>query len=322
MSSSIETRWLQYHDKDTEGLPGALPLALGMPVALTEHLDRSDDKRLLKGSKGYVHSWVWHHNDRIPTVVYVKFDNATWRLDGIDEDGVYPIYPIVRTWYLDKARKTSLLGVARRQLPLIPGFAMTAHCSQGKTLLAALLDLNVEARVDKSFGVVGASRVRHRDDVLILRPFPLWLFQRGAPEGPSLLLQKLRGEEFDWEAIHEARLPYATCTSCKQIRTYDCFEHKDWELVRANRSATCSGCKEGAKGVGNQSDVCFILLPRDDCETVLYKIQLGPGLKKRALSTGASKMIPCSACKRKKIEAAFPRAQLADLEDCKVSAPV
>lgn len=154
-----------------------------MPVALTEHLDRrgppnafnsyflaltphacrSPDKRLLKGMRGRVHSWVWPVNDRMPTVLYIKFDNATWRLDGVGEDGVYPIYPRSHVWYLDKNRKAPVLGVTRRHLPLIPGFAITAYCSQGKTLLAALLDLNVDSRVDKSFGVVGASRVCSRE---------------------------------------------------------------------------------------------------------------------------------------------------------------
>ena len=34
---------------------------------------------------------------------------------------------------------------------------------------------------------------------------PLWLYQRGAPEGPALMLQILRGEEVDWELYREAR---------------------------------------------------------------------------------------------------------------------
>jgi hypothetical protein len=66
-----------------------LPLAIGMPVALTHHLNRSPDKMLLKGTRGYVHSWVWPDNDRLahrmPSCVYVKFEGATWQLDGIDE---------------------------------------------------------------------------------------------------------------------------------------------------------------------------------------------------------------------------------------------
>ena len=261
-----------------------------MPVALTEHLDRSADKCLLKGSRGRVHSWVWPENDRAPSVVYVKFDNATWRLDGINEDGVYPIYPVSRTWHLDKNRKPSQLAVTRRQLPLIPGFAMTAHCSQEKTLAAALLDLNVDTRVDKSFGVVAASRVKRREDLLILRPFPRFLFQRGVSEGPQLLLQKLRGESLDWDALREDRAPFAQCSSCQQIRTYDFFEHSQWELIRANLQAKCSACTEDAKGVKR-------------------------GLRRRTWTGGRKQQFDCHACKRRKIEDAFPRAQLADLDD-------
>ena len=62
-----------------------LPLAIGMKVALTQHLDRSTDKLLLKGTIGRVHSWQWNENDRLPSVVYVKFEKAGWQLDGIDE---------------------------------------------------------------------------------------------------------------------------------------------------------------------------------------------------------------------------------------------
>ena len=160
-------RWLQYHDMDTEGLPGMLPLAIGMPVALTHHVDRSQ-KCLLKGRTGYVHSWDWKDNDQQPGVVrlgphatgartgraffaqginllssppespqatrYVKFEDAEWTLDGTTEPGLYPILPTKRTWKLDKNRKPSVLKVDRKQIPLVPAFAITAHASQGKTL--------------------------------------------------------------------------------------------------------------------------------------------------------------------------------------------
>ena len=200
-------RWLQYHDRDTGDLCGMLPLAIGMPVALTHHLDRSPDKMLLKGTVGRVHSWVWSDNDRlahrVPTCVYVKFEGATWQLDGIDEPGVYPIRPKKKDWYLDGKRKHSVLKIKRRQIPLTPAFAITAHASQGKTKRAIMLDLSVDKRVDTTIGAVGVSRVRSREDCLILRPFPLWLFQRGVPDGPKLLLQKLRGEDVDLVAYAE-----------------------------------------------------------------------------------------------------------------------
>ena len=67
-----------------------VPLARGMPVALTDHIDRSPDKQLLRGRIGKVHSWVLAEGDeskfengvrilnKLPKVVLVKF----YRADG------------------------------------------------------------------------------------------------------------------------------------------------------------------------------------------------------------------------------------------------
>eukprot|EP00959_Pyramimonas_sp_CCMP1952_P327490 6855750-Pyramimonas_sp.AAC.1 len=41
--------WLQRHDKESGDLYGFLPVAEGMPVSLTDHIDRSEDKYLLRG---------------------------------------------------------------------------------------------------------------------------------------------------------------------------------------------------------------------------------------------------------------------------------
>ena len=68
---------------------GILPLAIGMRVALTEHVDRSEDKQLLRGTVGIVHSWVWEDNNPRPSVVYLKFEDAKWQLDGTEEPGIY-----------------------------------------------------------------------------------------------------------------------------------------------------------------------------------------------------------------------------------------
>ena len=108
-----------------------------------------------------------------------------------------------------------MLKIKRKQIPLTPAFAITAHSSQGKTMRALFLNLNVDKRVDATMGAVGISRVRSRHDCLILRPFPLWLFQRGMPDGPKLLLQKLRGEEVDLAAYAEGLNPHATCSHCQ-----------------------------------------------------------------------------------------------------------
>ena len=259
-----------------------LPLAIGMRVAISAvHLDRSPEMSLLKGRIGRVHSWLWEDNDRRPSVVYVKFDGAEWQLDGTDEVGIYPIRPIKRSWYLDARRKPRVLEIRRTQIPLTPAYAMTAHSSQGKTLPAVLLDLCVEKRVDVTFGAVAASRVRSRDDCLILRPFDRWLFDRGPPEGPGLLLRTLRGEDVDWNVYLEACTPCAECKSCDRRLSLDNFDLENWERVRANRGPPlCLECK--------------------------WK---NPMVVKRKLDGGAVKFV-CSSCKVSKVEDAYPRAQL------------
>ena len=217
------------------------------------------------------------------SVVYLKFEDAKWQLDGTEEPGIYPIVPKTKEWYLDKSRKVKMLKVQRTQLPLSPAYAMTAHASQGKTLRAVLLDLQVDKRVDPTIGTVATTRVRSREDVLIMRPFPKFLFQRGpSSEGPDLLLKKLRGEAIDWAAFREAKRPCATCSTCQQICQMDMFEQKQWELIRANKTAICKTCKEGC-------------IPK----------------RRRKLDAESLEKHLCFGCNTNKIAEAFPRAQLA-----------
>jgi hypothetical protein len=123
-------------------------LIQGMPVALTEHIDRSPDKRLLRGKIGFIHSWEVHKREKrefedgvrvlqkIPRTVFVQYLNADgtepeWKIPGLSRRGLYPIAPKKATWYLDKGRRYPVLGIRRHQLPLAPAYAMTAHCSHG-----------------------------------------------------------------------------------------------------------------------------------------------------------------------------------------------
>ena len=224
----------------------------------------------------------------MPSVVYVKFHDAEWQLDGTDEPGTYPIYPISRTWHLDRKRDHPVLAINRRQVPLMPAFAITAHTSQGKTLPAVILDLNVDKRMDSRFGTVACSRVRSREDVLILRPFPLWLFQKGAAEGPQLLLRHLRGEEIDWATYRDSIMPASSCKKCQQVRPMDAFAFKEWDRIRSNLSGTCLRCVHSDGGAKS----------------------------KRKLNNSAAKFT-CCGCGALKVEHAFPRAQLVQ-EDAEV----
>ena len=262
-------RWLQYHDRDTSNLPGMLPI--GMHVMLREHLDRG--KQLLRGSVGYVHSWQWNDNNRRP---------AKWKLDGINELGVYPIRPVKREWYLDHGRDKPTLKAQRTQVPLTPAYAMTTRSIQGKTLKAVLLDLAFDKRAPPTIGLVAATRVRSREDLLILRPFNGDLFRRGAPGGPRLLLEKLRGEPIHWDRLRDARKPSAKCSNCAEIKTLDFFSDWQWDQIRANKPAMRRLCKDGLPGSRKL-----------DKEAESYQ---------------------CCGCLMKKVEDAFPRAQLKQLD--------
>ena len=103
---------------------------MNLPVALTDHIDRSPDKQLLRGKIGRIHSWkvsvtdasvreddVWILQE-LPEVVHVKFDKCTWHIEGTPEAGIYPITKIKRNWFLDKGRQYPQLAIQRIQVPL------------------------------------------------------------------------------------------------------------------------------------------------------------------------------------------------------------
>ena len=129
--------------------------------------------------------------------------------------------------------------------------------------------------------MVASTRVRSREDVLILRPFPLWLYQRPASEGPRLLLKHLRGEAIDWAVYRDAKRPCAACEKCQQVLPLDAFEQKQWEFVRSNKLAICVTCKTG----------------RDR-------------MHRGKLQADSLQRFECMGCRSMKIADAFPRAQL------------
>ena len=60
----------------------------------------------------------------------------------MDENGLYPIVQKSGSWFLDKGRQHPVLKITRKQIPLAPAFAMTAHASQGQTFKGgAIVDL-------------------------------------------------------------------------------------------------------------------------------------------------------------------------------------
>ena len=242
-----------------------LPLVSDMSAALTDHIDRNPEKNLLRGSVGFIHSWILHDAEscayedgvcvlrKLPRVVFVKFPGAKWVLPGMSEAGVYPITAQRKPWYLDKNRQQPKLKISRKQLPLAPAFAMTAHASRGQTLDAVIVDLQIPKEASALTCYVALSRVRDRRCILIYRDFALELFRRGPPEGATTLLKHLRGDPIDWGALRDKYQPDVKyCPKCQTKRFEQEFSEEQWRAPTRQRTCTpcaeklqwCLGCKD------------------------------------------------------------------------------
>ena len=250
--------WLQRHDRECGDLCGVLPLCDGVPALLTDHLNRA--RGLLKGRRGFVTGWrhasdgaepagpgctVWN---QLPEVVYVHFPGAKWCIAGLAK-GVYPVVPKRATWHLDAGRKSPVLAVRRRQLPLLPAFALTAHQAQGQTLEEGIIaDLCYGAHSNVLAAYVALTRVTSRDGVLILRPFDAAPFQQGDTSFRALLMQHWRTHDADWDAIVQKYIRVKTCGECRAERLKSAFTPGQWR--QADKAAVCKECTKAYRERG------------------------------------------------------------------------
>ena len=82
--------WLRRDDQKTGYIPGIYVLAVGMPIQLTDNVDRS--RQLYRGRKGVIHGWTVAPGcmpqeidgefilDALPVVIYIHFPEAKWRI--------------------------------------------------------------------------------------------------------------------------------------------------------------------------------------------------------------------------------------------------
>ena len=129
--------WLRRHDQETSHLASIYALAVGLPIRLTENVDRS--RELYRGRKGFIFGWTMAHgsiaepiNDEfllshLPSVIYLHFPDATWQV-GTLPTGVYPLKPRSRTWIVNRST-----GISARRTGfwILPDFGSTAHMIQG-----------------------------------------------------------------------------------------------------------------------------------------------------------------------------------------------
>ena len=130
---------------------------------------------------------------------------------------------------------------------------MSAHSSQGRTLDAAIVDLQIPSTARWNKIYVAPTRVRRADHLLIFREFDLEQLQRGDPLGPYTLLKKLRGVSIDWAIVRGKLTPPRRCSSCLQRLGIICFAEAQMGMGRANDYHECLTCqREGhpCKGAG------------------------------------------------------------------------
>ena len=180
----------------TQGLPGELPLYVGMPIFLTKNI--AVELGLTNGTTGIIRSIHLQNGEKVNDVgfhhvqfkdsdcIVAELDDITVKpLHGLDQNHI-PIFPRKESFSVkvkgkkDNQKKTKKgkkkgLSVKRNHFPIVPRFACTAHKSQGMTLDKAIVDLvpqpNRKGGIDVSFAYVPLSRVRRLEDLTILRPF-------------------------------------------------------------------------------------------------------------------------------------------------------
>ena len=116
---------------DSEGeLPRQVPVAKGAAVVLTDNL--WPDMGLINGSKGTVTHIVFqegmHPGNGMPHFIVVAFPDYLGPPYLPDHPGTVPIFPRTAEWKVGTKKCT------RRSFPLIPGYALTIHKSQGMTI--------------------------------------------------------------------------------------------------------------------------------------------------------------------------------------------
>ena len=180
----------------------------------------------------------------------------------MSEPGLYPTVPVTREWFLDKGRLHLQLKSKRKQLPLTPAFAMTAHAAQGQTFSkGAIVDLNIGGSSSAMSSYVALTRVERREDLLIYRPFPIDLFTKGQKPGLELLLRVWRKEFIDWKAIDMEHMPSKRCPGCDCVQYKHAYPMSEWN--KKDKRGNCSKCMARRKEAGRpfECNVCFAWLP-------------------------------------------------------------
>lgn len=158
------------HTGETHHHLGRIPLVVGMPVMITHNFDVEGG--IVNGCMGTLVSVRYtldqkNRRHAVSCVVHTPSTSAE-RLPHLQEYQSIVMADTVDINIQHPFRKGSL-RFKQTQLPIVPGFAMTAHKSQGMTLDCAIIDLEGCAGTESPYMML--SRVKTLEGVIVLRPF-------------------------------------------------------------------------------------------------------------------------------------------------------
>ena len=207
---------LDLPDNQTGNLPGKLPLVMGMPCLLRKNVDVPAG--LSNGSCGTLVGLVLdpreppipslsmdsapvHFLKFLPQLLLVRFPSLRRTTPICPDLSPDPhVWPVVLTRESFKYSPTKGVKytIVRRQFPLIPAYATTAHAAQGLTLQSIVCDLNGCHRLPNAPYVI-LSRCKDPKRLWVMRDFPLTALQR--PPSAELEAEMLRLEQLDDKAV-------------------------------------------------------------------------------------------------------------------------
>ena len=122
-----------------------------------------------------------------------------------------------------------MLRVTRKQFPLAPGFATTAHAAQGQTCPeGVLMDMHIGDAGDPLAVYIALTRVKNRYGLFVYRPFAAAPFQKGAKKGRELLLRFWGGEHMDWAFLRAKYRDEKLCSERKEQKPVGAFTPGRW----------------------------------------------------------------------------------------------
>ncbi|KAJ3833423.1 hypothetical protein F5878DRAFT_546597 [Lentinula raphanica] len=196
--------------------PGVLDICLGLPVIIRHNF--ATELSITKGQKGTVYAWhitQGNFGQQVLETIFVLLDNPPTevQIDHLPVN-VVPISRRKTTGYIALPDDTKIC-ITRNQVDILPGFAMTAHASQGQSLHSNAIDLNT--LTDHHAWYTALSRSRSANRTLILQGFDSSKITGGASGA-------LRREYRELELLDEItslrflmKLPSSVCGSTRKL---------------------------------------------------------------------------------------------------------